>query len=150
VRGQDQSDSQTSDQILSTLLIEMDGISNYNSRVIILAATNRIDMIDPAILRPGRFDQKIKIDLPDQNQRYEILKKKIEKIPVEKNLREENKEDSYLFKLSKKTEGFSGSELDNLIRESCMESLRENINSIVVEKKHFKKSKKIIQFLKNK
>jgi transitional endoplasmic reticulum ATPase len=116
-RGTDTSESQSNDRMLSTLLIEMDGIANKDNVVIVLCATNRIDLLDPAILRPGRIDQHIHIPLPDEQSRLAILEQKTKHMDVDQyELRE----------LARITEGWDGSRLENMCREAAIASIRSN------------------------
>ncbi|NLG86949.1 MAG: AAA family ATPase [Firmicutes bacterium] len=111
------------DQTLNQLLTEMDGIKNSeDTRILIIAATNRPDMLDPALLRPGRFDRVVKVDLPDQEGRLQILKMHTKNKPLDK--------DVDLIEIAKATFGFSGAHLENLTNEAAILALRENCNAI--------------------
>ena len=121
--------------IVSQLLTEMSGIEETKN-VIVIAATNRPDMIDPALLRPGRFDRLILVPAPDEKGRYEILKVHTRNVPLAK--------DVDLMEIAKKTEGFSGADLEALVREAAMAALREDINCKEVKKKHFEEALKKI------
>jgi len=109
------------EQTLNALLVEMDGF-NANDGVIIVAATNRPDVLDPALLRPGRFDRQIVIDMPDQKGREEILKIHVKKIKIC------DKVD--LSKIARGTPGFSGAELANLVNEAALMAARNNKESV--------------------
>ena len=105
------------EQTLNQLLVEMDGFEN-NSGVIVLAATNRVDVLDPALLRPGRFDRQIEVSLPDVKGREEILK-----------VHARNKQlssDVSLEAVAKRTPGFSGAQLENVLNEAAILSVRQN------------------------
>lgn len=105
------------EQTLNQLLVEMDGITD-NSGVVIVAATNRPDVLDPALLRPGRFDRQITVSLPDRKGRTAILK-----------VHARNKklaDDTDLDALSKRTPGFSGADLENVLNEAAILAVREN------------------------
>jgi len=105
------------EQTLNQLLVEMDGITD-NSGVVIVAATNRPDVLDPALLRPGRFDRQITVSLPDRKGRTAILK-----------VHARNKKlanDTDLDALSKRTPGFSGADLENVLNEAAILAVREN------------------------
>ncbi|KAL0489085.1 cell division cycle protein CDC48 [Acrasis kona] len=134
-RGTDGSESQSADRTLSTLLIEMDGISKHNAdqHVIVLCATSRIDLLDPAVLRPGRIDVHIKIPLPDQSARRSILEVKSKGVPI---LDRENVIKNYV----DKTEGWDGSRLENLCREAAMMCLRSDINNKKITSEFFEKA----------
>ncbi len=105
------------EQTLNQMLVEMDGFS-ANEGVIILAATNRPDVLDPALLRPGRFDRQINVPLPDVNGREAILKVHMKKVPLSNNV------DASV--LARGTPGFSGAELANLINEAALLAARNN------------------------
>lgn len=105
------------EQTLNQLLVEMDGITD-NSGVVIVAATNRPDVLDPALLRPGRFDRQITVSLPDRKGRTAILK-----------VHARNKklaDDTDLDALAKRTPGFSGADLENVLNEAAILAVREN------------------------
>ncbi|MDR1457328.1 MAG: ATP-dependent zinc metalloprotease FtsH [Puniceicoccales bacterium] len=105
------------EQTLNSLLVEMDGFDSREG-VIIMAATNRPDVLDSALLRPGRFDRQIVIDLPDLNGREEILKVHAKKIKLDKSVS--------LKDIARNTSGFSGADLENLLNESALLAAREN------------------------
>ncbi|MBU5688921.1 MAG: CDC48 family AAA ATPase [Candidatus Aenigmarchaeota archaeon] len=131
-RGRSVSDT-VSEKIVSQLLTEMSGIEEMEG-VIVIAATNRPDMIDPALLRPGRFDRQILVLPPDEKTRLKILEIKTKKMPLKGvDLKE----------LAKKTEGFSGADLEALVREAGMFALRENATE--VKEKHFEKALEIVR-----
>lgn len=109
------------EQTLNALLVEMDGF-NTSEGVIIMAATNRPDVLDPALLRPGRFDRQIVIDLPDLNGRFEILKVHAKKIKLAKEVD--------LKVVARGTPGFSGADLANLVNESALLAARNNKEAV--------------------
>lgn len=109
------------EQTLNQLLVEMDGFG-ANEGIIIMAATNRPDILDPALLRPGRFDRQIVVDLPDVRGREEILKVHSEKKPLAKEVD--------LSKLAKVTAGYTGADLENLINEAAIFAARRGKNEI--------------------
>lgn len=105
------------EQTLNQLLVEMDGFG-ANEGIIMIAATNRPDILDPALLRPGRFDRQIVVGAPDVKGREEILKVHIKKKPLS--------EDVELKVLAKRTPGFSGADLENLANEAALLAVRKN------------------------
>ncbi|GAB6180733.1 AAA family ATPase [Desulfotomaculum defluvii] len=126
-RGQNSSHMEY-DQTLNALLVEMDGIKvDDNVRLLIMAATNRVDMMDPALLRPGRFDRQVKVDLPDKKGRLEILKLHTRNKPLSKSVD--------LVQVSKETFGFSGAHLESLANEAAILAMREELKEI--EHRHF-------------
>ncbi|MBI1332768.1 MAG: ATP-dependent zinc metalloprotease FtsH [Armatimonadetes bacterium] len=109
------------EQTLNQLLVEMDGF-DPNSGVILIAATNRPDVLDPALLRPGRFDRQIVVDAPDQKGRFEILKIHSKGKPLEGEVNLET--------LSKRTPGFTGADLANTLNEGALLAARRNRSKI--------------------
>ena len=109
------------EQTLNQLLTEMDGFG-ANEGIIIIAATNRPDVLDPALLRPGRFDRQVMVNLPDVNEREEILAVHARGKVFDKNVNLKN--------ISKRTPGFSGADLENLLNEAALLAVRRNKNSI--------------------
>lgn len=109
------------EQTLNQLLVEMDGIDE-NSGVVVLAATNRDDVLDPALLRPGRFDRKITVALPDVRGREAILRVHAKNKKIA--------EDATLHDLAKRTPGFSGADLENVLNEAAILTVRENQTEI--------------------
>lgn len=105
------------EQTLNQLLVEMDGF-NANEGIIIVAATNRPDILDPALLRPGRFDRQVVVGVPDVNGRKEILQVHVKGKPLE--------EDVNLEVLARRTPGFTGADLANLVNEGALLSARFN------------------------
>jgi cell division protease FtsH len=109
------------EQTLNQILVEMDGFET-DTNVIVVAATNRPDVLDPALLRPGRFDRRVVLDLPDINEREEILKIHVKNKPLEKEVT--------LKVISQRTPGFSGADLANLVNEAAILSARKNKKTI--------------------
>lgn len=109
------------EQTLNQLLVEMDGFEP-NDSVIIIAATNRPDVLDPALLRPGRFDRQVVVDLPDISGRNEILKVHSQKLPIS--------DDVKLMIVARSTPGFSGADLANLCNEAALIAARKNKKKI--------------------
>lgn len=109
------------EQTLNQLLVEMDGF-NGNDGIIIIAATNRPDILDPALLRPGRFDRQVSVDVPDVKGREEILKVHVKGKPIS--------QDVELSVLARRTPGFTGADLANLVNEAALLSARRNDKEI--------------------
>ncbi len=112
------------EQTLNQLLTEMDGFGE-NEGIIIMAATNRPDVLDPALLRPGRFDRQVTVSLPDANEREQILK-----------VHSRNKilaQDVNLKNISLRTPGFSGADLENLLNEAALLAVRRDKNAITMD-----------------
>ena len=109
------------EQTLNQLLTEMDGFG-ANEGIIIIAATNRPDVLDPALLRPGRFDRQVTVSLPDQKERLAILKVHAKNKVFGNDVNLEN--------ISKRTPGFSGADLENLLNEAALLAVRRNLSSI--------------------
>ncbi len=105
------------EQTLNQILIEMDGFLS-NTGIVVMAATNRVDVLDPALIRPGRFDRQVKVNLPNLQEREAILKLHASKRTFSENL--DMKE------VAKNTAGFSGAQLENVINEAAIVAVREN------------------------
>ena len=146
-RGGASSDSHVTERVISQILTELDGLESLNS-VMVIAATNRPDIIDPALLRPGRFDRLIEIGLPDEQARQQILKIHMAKKPLAADIKVEE--------LAKLTEKYSGADLGAVVNEAVMLAIREYVLSgackiddktcdYKVEKKHFDEALKIVQ-----
>ncbi len=118
------------EQTLNQLLVEMDGFEQ-NSGVIIIAATNRPDVLDPALLRPGRFDRQIVVDRPDVRGRDGILKVHTRNIPLDENVK--------LEVLAKGTPGLAGADLANLVNEAALLAARQNCKAVTMD--HFEEAK---------
>lgn len=115
------------DQTLNQLLTEMDGIySSETPRILLIAATNRKEMLDSALLRPGRFDRHIQVDLPDKKGRKHILELHAKNKPLH--------EDVDLDKIAEESYGFSGAQLESVMNEAAIYALRENLTKI--EQRH--------------
>lgn len=109
------------EQTLNALLVEMDGFDTQEG-IIIIAATNRPDVLDPALLRPGRFDRQVTVNLPDVKGREEILRVHAKKVKLSEN--------ADLAKIARGTPGFSGAELANLLNEAALLAARKNMKAI--------------------
>lgn len=110
--------------LVATLLVEMDGI-NTNNRTFVIGATNRLEAVDPALRRPGRFDLEFEVPLPDLNGRLDILRKYV---PIAKpELLEASVDDHTLVMLSEMTSGYSGADITMLYHEAVMQAIRRNI-----------------------
>ena len=142
------------EQTLNQLLTEMDGFG-ANEGIIIIAATNRPDVLDPALLRPGRFDRQVTVALPEQKAREEILKVHARNKILSKNVHLDN--------IAKRTVGFSGADLENLLNEAALLAVRREKNAITmseideaidrvimgsakVTKKYTKEEKKLVAY----
>jgi len=141
--------SHVTETIVSQILTEISGIEELKG-VVIIAATNRPDLIDSALLRPGRIDRFVLIPPPDEKARLEILKVHTKDMPLAKDVN--------INEIIKKTEGFSGADLEALAREAAMSSMRDNDKAKEVKMKHFNKalekltsslSNEIIDYYKN-
>ncbi len=120
------------EQTLNQLLVEMDGFEE-NEGIIVVAATNRPDVLDPALLRPGRFDRQVVVDIPDIKGREGILKVHSRKIPVAKSVN--------LKIIARGTPGFSGADLANLVNEAALLAARLNKRKVGMEEFEFAKDK---------
>ena len=121
-------DSGVTERIVSQLLSEFDGIISLEN-VVVIASTNRPDIIDPALLRPGRFDKVIFVPPPDTKGRFKIFKIHTRNMPLDM--------DVDLWELARRTEGYTGADIEAVCREAAMEALREDINATKVKMKHF-------------
>ncbi len=133
-RGRDISG--VTEKVVAQMLTEMDGLEEL-SDVVVIAATNRPDIIDPALLRPGRFDRIIVVPPPDKKARLEIFKIHTKKMPLAKDVN--------LEKLAEMTEGYSGADIEAVCREAALMALRENLKAKEVKMKHFEEVLKKIK-----
>jgi len=130
-RGGSNSDSGVTQRVVNQLLTEIDGLEELQD-VAVIAATNRVDILDPALTRPGRFDRHVKVDDPDEEARISIFKVHTKEMPLA--------DDIDIELLAKRTEGFVGADIEAVCREAVMLTLRENIDSDKVDLKHFKEA----------
>ena len=120
--------AKVTERVLNQLLAEMDGLEGLKD-VTIIGATNRPDMLDPALLRPGRFDRIILVDVPDTESRKQILQVHIRNTPLADDVRVDE--------LVKQSEGFVGADIEALVREAAMAALRRDMQSKIVTRKDF-------------
>jgi transitional endoplasmic reticulum ATPase len=134
--GMESTDSRTSERVLNQLLTEMDGLESLRD-VVVIAATNRPNLLDPAILRPGRFDRLVYIGPPDRKGRLKIFKIHTSKTPLA--------DDVDLETLADITEGYVGADIESVCREAVMIALRENFDTEYVEMRHFREALKKVK-----
>ena len=120
------------EQTLNQLLVEMDGFEE-NLGVIVIAATNRPDVLDPALLRPGRFDRQVMVGLPDIKGREQILNVHLKKVPIDKTVNPEV--------IARGTPGFSGADLANLVNEAALLAARNNVRKVSQSELDYAKDK---------
>ncbi len=121
MRDGSRGDSLVTERVVDTLLTELDGLQDMKG-IVVLAATNRPDMIDPALMRPGRFDKIIEIPMPDEQTRLSIFKVHTNRMPMGK--------DVSLEELAKESEGYTGAEIENICREAGMRAIRMKRNGV--------------------
>ncbi|MEM4183812.1 MAG: CDC48 family AAA ATPase, partial [Candidatus Caldarchaeum sp.] len=124
-------DAGVTDRIVNQLLTEMDGMQSLKG-VVVMGATNRPDILDPALLRPGRFDRVLYVPPPDKAARLAIFKIHTREMPLDK--------DVDLEQLAAITEGYTGADIEAIVREAAILAARENINAQVVSLRHFEKA----------
>ncbi len=134
-RGLGFADSGVTERVISQLLTEMDGIVTLED-IVIMAATNRPDIVDPAVLRPGRFDRLIYVPSPDEKSRLQIFKIYTETMPLAKDVNLEH--------LASITQNYSGADIEALCREAAMHALRRDVNAKEVTKEDFQEAMKMI------
>jgi transitional endoplasmic reticulum ATPase len=134
-RGLYGGESGVTERLVNQLLTEMDGIEKLKS-VVVIAATNRPDILDPALLRPGRFDRVVYVPPPDKKGRLEIFKVHTRNMPLA--------EDVDLEKLAEITEGYTGADIEAVCREAALNALREDPHAKKVHMKHFEKALEMV------
>lgn len=122
------SDSHVTERVVNQILTEMDGLEGLQD-IVIIGATNRPDIMDPALLRPGRFDRIILTSVPDGKARVDIFKVHTKNMPLSKNVD--------LTELAAQTQGYVGADIESICREAAILALREDIKAKIVGKKHF-------------
>ncbi len=128
--------TKVTERVLNQLLAEMDGLEDLKE-VLVVGATNRPDMLDTALLRPGRFDKILLVNVPEEEGRLQILKIHTGKMPLAKDVN--------LKEIAKETLGYTGADLESVVREAAYFALREDINSKQVMKKHFAEALKKVK-----
>ncbi|HIH62252.1 MAG TPA: CDC48 family AAA ATPase [Methanobacteriales archaeon] len=131
-----EADSGVTQRVVNQLLTEIDGLEELQD-VVVIAATNRPDILDPALLRPGRFDRHVKVEDPDKEARLAIFKVHTKDMPLA--------DDVDLEKLAEMTEGYVGADIEAICREAAMLTLREDMNAKEVPMKNFKEAMKKIK-----
>ena len=134
-RGMDNG-TKVTERVLNQLLAEIDGLEGLKD-VTIIGATNRPDMLDPALLRPGRFDRIILVDVPDTESRKKIFEVHLKNTPIDKDVK--------LDEMVRQTEGFVGADIEAFVIEAAMTSLRRDIDAKTVSKKDFEEALSKIQ-----
>jgi len=144
-RGTD-TGSKVTERVLNQMLAEMDGLEDLND-ILVIGATNRPDMLDPGLLRPGRFDRILLVNAPEEEGRAKILQIHTKNMPLGdgKKLFNEKDREKFVNDMAKKTIGFTGADIEAFARESAMLALRESQNATQVKKKHFEEALKKIK-----
>ena len=128
------SDTNVTERVVNQLLTEIDGLEDLYD-IVVIAATNRPDMVDPALLRPGRFDRMVLSPAPDQKARLEIFKVHCKNMPIRTDLK----------KLATQSEGYVGADIEAICREAAIYALRENMQAKIVTTSHFKEALKKVR-----
>ncbi|MEK6832465.1 MAG: AAA family ATPase [Nanoarchaeota archaeon] len=133
--------NKVTERVLNQMLAEMDGLEDLKD-ILVIGATNRPDMLDPALLRPGRFDKILLVNAPDSRGRLNILKIHTQKMPFGdgKKLLSDKEKESLLKGLLERTEGYTGADIESLAREAALLSLRESIDAKFVTMQHFEEA----------
>ena len=136
-RGGSSTDSGVTQRVVNQLLTEIDGMEELTD-VAVIAATNRVDILDPALVRPGRFDRHVKVEAPNEVGRLAIFKVHTKKMPLAENVS--------LKRLAKESDGYVGSDIEAVCREAVMLALRENIrDKDTISMKYFKEAMKKVK-----
>ncbi len=135
-RGTGYADSGVTERVVSQMLTEMDGIQSLKD-VVVIGATNRPDLIDPALLRPGRLERLVYVPPPDKYGRLKILKVLTKKMPMAKDVNLES--------IAERTENYSGADLAAIVREAGLSAIREDSNAKIVYMRHFEEALSKIQ-----
>jgi transitional endoplasmic reticulum ATPase len=136
MQGMESTDNRTSERVLNQLLTEMDGLETLKD-VVIIAATNRPNLLDPAIMRPGRFDRLVYVGAPDLKGRLKIFKIHTKNTPLAEDVNLEN--------LASITDGYVGADIEAICREAVMFALRENFDIEAIEMRHFRAALKKVK-----
>ena len=138
--------TKVTERVLNQMLAEMDGLEDLND-ILVIGATNRPDMLDPGILRPGRFDKILLVGAPEEKGRLQILEIHSKKMPIGDGKKEliKEKREALLKDLSKKTDGYTGADLEAVCREAAMLALRESLEAKFVTEEHFNEALKKIK-----
>jgi len=138
--------TKVTERVLNQILAEMDGIVDMKD-ILIIGATNRPDMLDHAILRPGRFDKILLVNAPGEEGRLKVLKIHTKNMPLGdgKKFYDEKEREKMLDEISKMTEGYTGADLEALSREAALIALRESISAKIVKKSHFEDALKKVK-----
>ena len=135
-RGGSSTDSGVTQRVVNQLLTEIDGMEELTD-VAVIAATNRVDILDPALVRPGRFDRHVKVEAPNEVGRLAIFKVHTKKMPLAENVS--------LKRLAKESDGYVGSDIEAVCREAVMLALRENLEIDIISMKYFKEAMKKVK-----
>ena len=135
-RGGSSTDSGVTQRVVNQLLTEIDGMEELTD-VAVIAATNRVDILDPALVRPGRFDRHVKVEAPNEVGRLAIFKVHTKKMPLAENVS--------LKRLAKESDGYVGSDIEAVCREAVMLALRENLEIDTISMKYFKEAMKKVK-----
>jgi len=128
--------TKVTERVLNQMLAEMDGLEDLTD-VLVIAATNRPDMLDPALLRPGRFDKILLVNAPEEQGRLQVLKIHTKNMPLAKDVSLEG--------LAKITQGYTGADMEATVREAALLALREDMDAKQVKKKHFEEALKKVR-----